>query len=670
MNYTTYLFDFDYTLADSSRGIVTCFRNVLTRHGYTEVTDDDIKRTIGKTLEDSFSILTGVTDAGQLAGFKAEYRKEADTHMTVNTVLFLETKSVLTALKDSGARIGIISTKYRFRIKELLDQHFPKDFMDIIVGGEDVKAAKPSPEGLLLAIKRLHVSKAETLYIGDSTVDAETAQAAGVDFAGVTHGVTTAKELEKYPHRKIMNTLEELLAVQEEHPSIFKIENPIRPENAHATSPRKQKRISVWQILLLVTLFWLAIEELDMTDDSNFFPVVFILTLRGILQKRRILPNKARTFIDSWWHPCAVRLRAFHIKLIQGRKTPPAGNETCTCLNCGTTYTGNYCNRCGQSRNTPRYRLSNALKNIAGGFFNIDNGFGRTLLELLYRPGYMIRDFIGGKRVEYFRPFQTLFILAALYIMAVQLVDPEALSKKEKTEKTEQTDKEEIIAAKEKLTKKMEKTYSKEEKRALAITIKSLEKSLNKLEEKNDSTSATQVSEQNSDDGDLIDEFVNDTSEVGDRLEKVFQNSPFLMKVWNLMKSWGHGNKAFRIIATLPLFALATQLAFRRRKYKLNYNTTEHVFIQAYIACQILLLSIIVLPFNGYAKVDDLYELPLWLIFVLFCWDYKQLYRCTWWRSFWRTILMLTYSLVLLVIFACLVMALMLAGIYVLKFIL
>lgn len=670
MNYTTYLFDFDYTLADSSRGIVTCFRNVLTRHGYTEVTDDDIKRTIGKTLEDSFSILTGVTDAGQLAGFKAEYRKEADTHMTVNTALFLETKSVLTALKDSGARIGIISTKYRFRIKELLDQHFPEDFMDIIVGGEDVKAAKPSPEGLLLAIKRLHVSKAETLYIGDSTVDAETAQAAGVDFAGVTHGVTTAKELEKYPHRKIMNTLEELLAVQEEHPSIFKIENPIRPENAHATSPRKQKRISVWQILLLVTLFWLAIEELDMTDDSNFFPVVFILTLWGILQKRRILPNKAKTFIDSWWHPCAVRLRAFHIKLIQGRKTPPAGNETCTCLNCGTTYTGNYCNRCGQSRNTPRYRLSNALKNIAGGFFNIDNGFGRTLLELLYRPGYMIRDFIGGKRVEYFRPFQTLFILAALYIMAVQLVDPEALSKKEKTEKTEQTDKEEIIAAKEKLTKKMEKTYSKEEKRALAITIKSLEKSLNKLEEKNDSTSATQVSEQNSDDGDLIDEFVNDTSEVGDRLEKVLQNSPFLMKVWNLMKSWGHGNKAFRIIATLPLFALATQLAFRRRKYKLNYNTTEHVFIQAYIACQILLLSIIVLPFNGYAKVDDLYELPLWLIFVLFCWDYKQLYRCTWWRSFWRTILMLTYSLVLLVIFACLVMALMLAGIYVLKFIL
>lgn len=237
MNYTTYLFDFDYTLADSSQGIVTCFRNVLNRHGYTRPTDDDIKRTIGKTLEDSFSILSGVTDARQLAEFKKEYVKEADTHMTVNTVLFLETKSVLVALKDSGARIGIISTKYRYRIKELLNQHFPDDFLDIIIGGEDVKTPKPSPEGLLLAIKQLHTTKAETLYIGDSTVDAETAQKAGVDFAGITHGMTTAEELQQYPHKKIMSSLEELLE-REPLPS--------------ASSPKK---ISVRRIVLLSVLF-------------------------------------------------------------------------------------------------------------------------------------------------------------------------------------------------------------------------------------------------------------------------------------------------------------------------------------------------------------------------------------------------------------------------------
>lgn len=211
MNYTTYLFDFDYTLADSSRGIVTCFRNVLNRHGYAEVTEESIKHTIGKTLEESFSILTGVTDAETLAVYKQEYTREADIHMTANTRFFPETKQVLTALKETGAKVGIISTKYRYRIKELMDKHFPDGFLHLVVGGEDVKAAKPSPEGLLLALDKLHATRAGTLYIGDSTVDAETALAAGVDFAGVTHGVTTADELARYPHVRIMPTLEGLL---------------------------------------------------------------------------------------------------------------------------------------------------------------------------------------------------------------------------------------------------------------------------------------------------------------------------------------------------------------------------------------------------------------------------------------------------------------------------
>ena len=79
MEYGTYLFDFDYTLADSSRGIVICFRNVLTRHGHTDITDESIKRTIGKTLEDSFSILTGITDKNTLISYKKEYVKEAES---------------------------------------------------------------------------------------------------------------------------------------------------------------------------------------------------------------------------------------------------------------------------------------------------------------------------------------------------------------------------------------------------------------------------------------------------------------------------------------------------------------------------------------------------------------------------------------------------------------
>ena len=199
--YTIYIFDFDYTLVDSSRGIVTCFRHVLGNHGHTGVTDTEIKRTIGKTLEESFSILTGITEA-------------ADVHMTANTFFFPETIEVLETLKSQGAVLGIVSTKFRYRILDLFEKTGHDGLVDFIVGGEDVKAAKPDPEGLLLAIGRASGGgKSEVLYVGDSVVDAATAQAAGTDFAGVLHGMTTCEELKTYPHVAIVDDLRGILPI-------------------------------------------------------------------------------------------------------------------------------------------------------------------------------------------------------------------------------------------------------------------------------------------------------------------------------------------------------------------------------------------------------------------------------------------------------------------------
>lgn len=618
MSYTTYLFDFDYTLANSSRGIVICFRNVLTRRGYTEITDDDIKRTIGKTLEDSFSLLTRITDAEQLAILKTEYGREADTYMTVNTVLFEETQAVLTILKKRGAKLGIISTKYRFRILELLNQHFPEDFFDIIVGGEDVTEHKPSPEGLLYAINQLHCAREETLYIGDSTIDAETAQAAGIDFAGVTHGMTTAMELAVYPHIQIMNSLEGLLDDNEVQTTQCEEGKPVSQDEMEdaPTTRRGEKRINIGQGLILLLLLFLSIREM-ITEGSLILLPVFLLTLWGILQKRRMLPLRIKTSLASRFHRHIVLLRAFHFKIIRGQTPPAISEETNICRNCGATYIGNYCNRCGQSRNTPRYNMSNALRHIAGGFFNIDNGFGHTLIDLLHRPGYMISDFIGGKRASYFRPFQTLFVLAAVYIMIVQLIDPDALSKKN-------------------IFKPQENHYAATAAPGQSERTDTI--SLNLSEEPKDST------------GILFRSITN----IEKKITQSVQNSPLGMRIWNLLKSWTQGNKAFHIIVTLPLFAVSTRFVFRRKKYQPKYNTTEHIFIQTYIACQILLLSIIVLPLHGYAQINKLYDLPLWGIFTLFCWDYKQLYRCSWWSSFWRTALMFLFSSLILILIAIL----------------
>ena len=207
MRYTTYLFDFDYTLADSSKGIVTCFQNVLHDYGYTDISDDNVKRTIGKTLDDSFALLTQVSNPIQIEEFKKAYGRQANEHMTVNTRFFPETVEVLNQLKSQGVKLGIISTKYRFRILDFLKNTFPAEFFDIIIVGEDVSTHKPSHEGILKAIDHLGVSAKDVLYIGDSTVDAETAQAASIDFVGVLNGMTTKEELHEYPHVAIIPSL-------------------------------------------------------------------------------------------------------------------------------------------------------------------------------------------------------------------------------------------------------------------------------------------------------------------------------------------------------------------------------------------------------------------------------------------------------------------------------
>ena len=60
----------------------------------------------------------------------------------------------------------------------------------------------------------------------------------------------------------------------------------------------------------------------------------------------------------------------------------------------------------------------------------------------------------------------------------------------------------------------------------------------------------------------------------------------------------------------------------------------EHFFIQAYIAGQIMLLSILVLPFGLADYEADIFALPWSIIFLLFWWDLRQLYLCSWWASF------------------------------------
>lgn len=207
MKYGTVLFDFDYTLADATKGIVSSFNYAFSKLDLPECDPECIKNTVGLPLDKAFIRLTNSRNEILISSFLTLFREKANEVMSRNTVLYADTIKTLQRLKWNGLNTGIITTKYHFRIVETLNMHGAMDLIDVIVGGEDVKVLKPSPEGLLLAIDSLNEKLNNVLYIGDSLIDAKTALAANVDFAAVTTGTTEETEFLQYPCIKIVKNL-------------------------------------------------------------------------------------------------------------------------------------------------------------------------------------------------------------------------------------------------------------------------------------------------------------------------------------------------------------------------------------------------------------------------------------------------------------------------------
>lgn len=195
MKYRAVLFDFDYTLGDSTKGIVLSANAALQRMGLEAQSEEAIRRTVGLSLRDTYRALTGDENPQAADSFAAFFREKADQVMAESAVLYPSVPPLLKALRAQGIRTGVVTTKFRYRILQILGKYGLTDSVDCIVGAEDVKAEKPSPEGILLAMERLGMRKGEILYVGDSAVDAAAAERAGVAFAGVLTGTTPEEAL-------------------------------------------------------------------------------------------------------------------------------------------------------------------------------------------------------------------------------------------------------------------------------------------------------------------------------------------------------------------------------------------------------------------------------------------------------------------------------------------
>jgi len=211
MKYKTFIFDFDYTLCDATVGIVACVNYALGELGFEPRDCEDIRKTVGMTLENMFSYLTGDSDKETASKFFTHFMSMADDKMTDNTILIPDSIAVLSKLKQNDFNIAIVTTKVRYRVEEILQKYDITGLVDLIIGFEDVKIPKPSPEGLLNAINYFDVKKDSVLFIGDSLIDANTANNADVDFAAVLTGTATKEDFMQLSNICIKNNLTEIL---------------------------------------------------------------------------------------------------------------------------------------------------------------------------------------------------------------------------------------------------------------------------------------------------------------------------------------------------------------------------------------------------------------------------------------------------------------------------
>ena len=210
------IFDFDGTLGDTRRNIVTTMQMTIKEMQLPSRTEAECASTIGLPLDGCFRALFPDIQDELIPRCAETYRRIFNENLQkITPEAFPGVVKTLKTLKEQGLVLTIASSRSRNSLTELTRDMGIADYISYLIGADDVKEAKPKPEPVLKTLAAMHYAASETLVVGDMAVDILMGANAGAKTCGVTWGNGSRETLIEAGADYIIEKMEELIDLQQ-----------------------------------------------------------------------------------------------------------------------------------------------------------------------------------------------------------------------------------------------------------------------------------------------------------------------------------------------------------------------------------------------------------------------------------------------------------------------
>ena len=214
--YKVCIFDLDGTLTDTVESLTYSVNATLSELGLSQITEEQCKAFVGsgarKLIERS---LKAAGDPELLHVEKAMevYGRVFKENCTYHVAPYEGIVEMLDTLKTLGVRLAVLSNKPHLQTKDVVATFFGADIFTCVQGQQEGIPRKPDPAAVFMIAKELNVATEECLYIGDSDVDMQTGNAAGVTTIGVTWGFRSREVLKENGAAYIVDKAQEIISI-------------------------------------------------------------------------------------------------------------------------------------------------------------------------------------------------------------------------------------------------------------------------------------------------------------------------------------------------------------------------------------------------------------------------------------------------------------------------